>query len=952
MKKLFFFLLALALVIWFGKNTHAQQIFEPEGLNMPGDWDAWTNPPDNPVLANPNQNTGGLLIKKNNTGPRWTTSFEVSEADGDLTAGTYAWLFTSGPNTNYFQNKWSSVEVVADLLQTYTKEGPDDNSITLENGFWYTMVWEDIGYVDCRAIFMKTSEEPVDILTVSEPSNVNSNELVTIDFTLSDTPSAEENFYLQYTTDGWASTTISNAVLTGTSGSADIPGQDESSVVEYNIFSSSVSNITSDGFLYALRINDKNELNYTYTVGTALPDTIGWCNLQWPPEGEIEPEQEFIVYGQAFIYNLTEQTDPVTGLQAWVGWNETDTDPSTWTNWIVAPYFGNVNDADEFAVDLGAQFADVGTYYYATRFQYLDQEYKYGGYSENNPEVGDFWDGTDFVNGLLTITNEPTPSEITYANLQWPPDGEIEPENEFLVYGQVYIEGVTTEDEPNVDIQSWIGWSSSNSDPASWTNWIPANFGSNEGNNDEYLGNLDAEMDTEGTFYYATRFKYLDQDFVYGGYSESGGGFWNGTDNVSGVLTVNTDPSPPEIAYANLQWPPDGEIEPGNEFLVFGQVYIEGITTEDEPNEDIQSWIGWNTSNSDPAGWTNWITADFGSNQGNNDEYVGNLGAEMNTEGAFYYATRFKYLDQDFVYGGYSESGGGFWNGTENVSGVLIVNADPTPPEITYANLQWPPDGEIEPGNEFLVYGQVYIEGITTEDEPNEDIQSWIGWSTSNSDPAGWTNWIIADFGSNQGNNDEYVGNLGAEMNTEGAFYYATRFKYLDQDFVYGGYSESGGGFWDGINFVNGELNVEEGLVAYPVLFTITDATGLYSNIKFSGDMTNWIPIDMEQSGNEWTLSLELYPGSYEWGVLEDDGSANGIWLVIGDNLEVTVDDQGNISGDVSYTVTFVGIEESDIKLEIYPNPTSEKLYINIPFALEAKLINSRGRIVKEFSLQ
>jgi hypothetical protein len=90
MKKLFFFLLALALVIWFGKNTHAQQIFEPEGLNMPGDWDAWTNPPDNPVLANPNQNTGGLLIKKNNTGPRWTTSFEVSEADGDLTAGTYA----------------------------------------------------------------------------------------------------------------------------------------------------------------------------------------------------------------------------------------------------------------------------------------------------------------------------------------------------------------------------------------------------------------------------------------------------------------------------------------------------------------------------------------------------------------------------------------------------------------------------------------------------------------------------------------------------------------------------------------------------------------------------------------------------------------------------------------------------------------------------------------------
>ena len=1081
MKRHHILIICISFFAFFSFKTQAQ-IYEPEGLNMPGDWDSWNNPPTNLVLANPNQTSGGLLVKQNNAVPRWTSTFEVAASGGDFVGGDYVWLFTSGPDGNYFQNKWANVDVVPDQLQAYTLGGDNDNTITLDEGYFYTVVWQDTGYFNTHAIFMKTSEEPVEITSVSEPSGINENEEVDIDFTISEAPCAEENFYLQYTTDAWSTANVVNASLTGTNGSASIPGQAESTVVEYNIFSSSVSGVTSNGFLHALRINDNNELNYTYTVGTALPDTIGWCNLQWPPNGEIVPNGEFIVYGQVYIYNVTEQTDPVPGLEAWIGWSTTDTDPSTWTNWVSAPYLGNVGNNDEFSVDLGAEMPTEGTFYYATRFKYLDQDYEYGGYSDAG---GNFWDGVDNVSGELTVTNNPNPDEISWCNLQYPGSGEIAPLDEFMVYGQVYIENITNGDDPITDIQAWIGWSSSDSDPSTWTNWIAADFSSNQGNNDEYAADLGAEMPTEGTFYYATRFKYLDQDYKYGGYSESGGGFWDGANYVNGELLVTNNPTPDTIGWCNLQWPPDGIIEPGGEFDVYGQVYIEDITngdveipdlsawigvssadtdpstwttwyplsfdanmgnndeyllnlgaemltegtfyyatrfqyqdqdyvyggysddggdfwdgidyvsgvlTVDEnppgdtiswanlqwppsgeilPNEefnvygqtyienvtnqfdsltDLQAWIGYNDANTDPATWTNWIPAWYLQGDGDNDEYLGDLGSSMGTLGTYYYATRFKYEDQDYVYGGYSEDGGGFWDGSNNVNGILTVTDSPAPDSIGWCNLQWPPSGTIEPNTEFIVYAQAWIDGVTSQPDSLTDLQAWIGYSTTNSDPSTWTNWVPAWYSYGDGDNDEYTLDLGVLMDNEGVFYYATRFQYQDQDFVYGGYSDDGGGFWDGVDYVSGMLNVQSGPITYPVEFVVTDATGLYSNIKFKGDMTGWNAVDMQQDGADWSVTIDIAPGTYEWGVFEDDGSPDGIWLVIGDNLVVTVDDLGNISGETTYTITFVGLNEMSNNLEIYPNPVNDHLWINsnTDGNLNIRLLDVSGKLVRK----
>ena len=81
------------------------QIYEPEGLNMTGAWNTWINPPaNNLVLASSTQVPGGLVVKINTGTPRWQTTISVAATGGNLTGGTYEWLFTSGSSSNYYQN--------------------------------------------------------------------------------------------------------------------------------------------------------------------------------------------------------------------------------------------------------------------------------------------------------------------------------------------------------------------------------------------------------------------------------------------------------------------------------------------------------------------------------------------------------------------------------------------------------------------------------------------------------------------------------------------------------------------------------------------------------------------------------------------------------------------------------------------------------------------------------
>lgn len=133
-----------------------------------------------------------------------------------------------------------------------------------------------------------------------------------------------------------------------------------------------------------------------------------------------------------------------------------------------------------------------------------------------------------------------------------------------------------------------------------------------------------------------------------------------------------------EISYANLQWPPSGTIQQGDDYDVFARVYANGLTGVQGDVPNLQAWIGYNTENTNPADWSNWVSASFNGDYENNEEYTANLGV-INTPGVYYYASRFKLGEAGYVYGGYSVEGGGIWNGTTNVNGQLTIqNPEPT----------------------------------------------------------------------------------------------------------------------------------------------------------------------------------------------------------------------------------------------------------------------------------
>lgn len=140
--------------------------------------------------------------------------------------------------------------------------------------------------------------------------------------------------------------------------------------------------------------------------------------------------------------------------------------------------------------------------------------------------------GTNIYNGYW---NSATLPQLDFVNLQYPASGTISAGDAYDVYAQVYEAGLTEAAGQGSNVSCWIGYSTENTNPNTWTEWVPATFNVQSGNNDEYTANIGTGL-TGGTYYYASRFKYGLADYVYGGFS---GGFWDGSNNISGVLTVN-----------------------------------------------------------------------------------------------------------------------------------------------------------------------------------------------------------------------------------------------------------------------------------------------------------------------------------------------------------------------------------------------------------------------------
>jgi len=139
--------------------------------------------------------------------------------------------------------------------------------------------------------------------------------------------------------------------------------------------------------------------------------------------------------------------------------------------------------------------------------------------------------------GCQTNTTVVVSDILNWANLQFPTSPQsICAGSPFTAYGRVYNDGAisTISNGVNPAIEVDFGYSISDSNPATWTNWFDATYGSQLGNDDEYLYTLTGLA--PGTYYYTFRYRINNCVWQYGGF----GGFWNG---VSGVLTVVAPPN-------------------------------------------------------------------------------------------------------------------------------------------------------------------------------------------------------------------------------------------------------------------------------------------------------------------------------------------------------------------------------------------------------------------------
>ena len=344
----------------------------------------------------------------------------------------------------------------------------------------------------------------------------------------------------------------------------------------------------------------------------------------------------------------------------------------------------------------------------------------------------------------------------SWGNIQWPTS---QPQTicgtPVTFYGQVYKSGTTEAAGQGASLTADLGWSSTNTNPNTWTNWTAATFNAQQGNNDEFQANLGAGL-TEGTWYYAYRYSYAGCP-IYAGY---GGVYGSGGSNGTATVPASHTASLTSGAGSDSQTKCKGT-------AITSITYTLG-------NGGTNATL---TSGSFPTG----VSASVS-------------GGVLTISGTPTVAGVYSYT---FATSGTS-------NCAYTFIGSITVNET-----LNWANTQSPASGSICPSGTYTIYGQVYQPGLTDAAGQGAGITAEFGYSTSNSDPAsasGWT-WASATYNStSSGNNDEYLGTFSGL--SAGTYYYAFRYKITASascGYQYGGYN---GGFWNGTTNVNGVLTV------------------------------------------------------------------------------------------------------------------------------------------------
>ena len=144
------------------------------------------------------------------------------------------------------------------------------------------------------------------------------------------------------------------------------------------------------------------------------------------------------------------------------------------------------------------------------------------------------------------------------------------------------------------------------------------------------------------------------------------------------------------IGWANLQWPPSMThviSTTDRTDNVYGQVWIDGVTSQPGAAPSLRAQLGFGPDGSDPAAdpsaWE-WVEAAFNTDVGNNDEFVASLLPDET--GTFDYAYRYTVTGgRDWVYADLDGIGNGY--STSEAGSLLVVASDDTTAPATPAGL-------------------------------------------------------------------------------------------------------------------------------------------------------------------------------------------------------------------------------------------------------------------------
>ena len=304
------------------------QVYEPDGINNHVAWNNWTNSNDASTMDN------FRLQKRNFGGGQYTTTLQISSdlsQTPDATPGTYEWLFTSGPNTGLYNNKWGTSSDISFVTINPVFHQGANNTTTVEDNSYYTITFKDQGYTNTDFSIQKLSQQPItfeNIIGVPTTS-VSPSTSVDVKVILSSSKASEEKIYLRYSIDDFVtSSAIEFTSFNGDTGIVKIPAitSNNNTIVKFYILSTTVDKSLwgQNVDLFTLSYLNNSSSNYTYTV-LELPSQVSLSSPSDDASGVVlQPTLSWSSSARSTEYDVQVSTD---GFSSYVI-NATTTDTS------------------------------------------------------------------------------------------------------------------------------------------------------------------------------------------------------------------------------------------------------------------------------------------------------------------------------------------------------------------------------------------------------------------------------------------------------------------------------------------------------------------------------------------------------------------------------------------------------------------------------------------------